>query len=132
MAPLIWKAFGNLIGNIVAAPFRALANLLGGIVAVVAYNFIAATDQFAIFFVVLLAISLCFAGEIARGDIRASLLAVAFGTFILLLGIGLTPLPGGNASMFVSRIGYIVLAAAYTIGALALLDPWFRAARIAR
>jgi len=30
LAPLIWKAFGNLIGNIVAAPFRALANLLGG------------------------------------------------------------------------------------------------------
>jgi hypothetical protein len=30
LAPLIWKAVGNLIGNIVAAPFRALANLFGG------------------------------------------------------------------------------------------------------
>ena len=30
LAPLIWKAVGNLIGNIIAAPFRALANLFGG------------------------------------------------------------------------------------------------------
>ena len=30
LAPLIWKAVGNLIGNIVAAPFRALGRLLGG------------------------------------------------------------------------------------------------------
>jgi len=30
LAPLVWKAVGNLIGNIIAAPFRALANLLGG------------------------------------------------------------------------------------------------------
>jgi hypothetical protein len=30
LAPLIWKAVGNLIGNIVAAPFRALAQLFGG------------------------------------------------------------------------------------------------------
>lgn len=30
LAPLIWKAVGNLIGNILAAPFRALANLFGG------------------------------------------------------------------------------------------------------
>ena len=30
LVPLIWKAFGHLIGNIVAAPFRALAHLFGG------------------------------------------------------------------------------------------------------
>jgi len=30
LAPLIWKAVGNLIGSIVTAPFRALAHLFGG------------------------------------------------------------------------------------------------------
>ncbi len=30
LAPLIWKAVGHLLGNIVAAPFRALAHLFGG------------------------------------------------------------------------------------------------------
>jgi Domain of Unknown Function (DUF748) len=30
LVPLIWKAVGHLIGNIVAAPFRALAHLFGG------------------------------------------------------------------------------------------------------
>lgn len=30
LAPLIWKAVGHFIGNIIAAPFRALAQLFGG------------------------------------------------------------------------------------------------------
>jgi len=30
LAPIIWKAVGHFIGNIVAAPFRALAHLFGG------------------------------------------------------------------------------------------------------
>ncbi|HEX7607369.1 MAG TPA: DUF748 domain-containing protein, partial [Usitatibacter sp.] len=30
LVPLIWKAVGHLLGNIVAAPFRALAHLFGG------------------------------------------------------------------------------------------------------
>ena len=30
LVPLIWKAVGNFLGNIVAAPFRALAHLFGG------------------------------------------------------------------------------------------------------
>ena len=30
LAPLIWKAVGNLIGSIITAPFRALAHLFGG------------------------------------------------------------------------------------------------------
>jgi len=30
LVPLIWKAVGNMIGNVVAAPFRALAHLFGG------------------------------------------------------------------------------------------------------
>jgi hypothetical protein len=30
LAPLIWKAVGHFIGNLVAAPFRALAHLFGG------------------------------------------------------------------------------------------------------
>jgi hypothetical protein len=30
LVPLIWKAVGHLIGNIIAAPFRALAHLFGG------------------------------------------------------------------------------------------------------
>ena len=30
IAPLVWKAIGNLIGGIVTAPFRALARLFGG------------------------------------------------------------------------------------------------------
>lgn len=97
-----------------------LANLLGGVVANVAYIVVGATDQYVIFLMVLLTASLCFAGQIVLGGPRAALLAVAFGTFILLFGIGLTPLPGGSGDAFITRIGYILLATVYTIGALSL------------
>jgi len=97
-----------------------LANLLGGVVASVAYTFVGATDQYIIFLAILLTVSLCFAGQIALGGPRAALLAVAFGTFILLIGSGLTPLPGGSGDAFITRIVYILLAIVYTIGALSL------------
>jgi hypothetical protein len=100
-----------------------LANLLGGIAANIAYFVVGVADQFVIYIFVLLAASLGFAGQIARGGTRAALLAAAFGTFILLLGIGLSPVPGGSASAFISRIGYVLLAALYTIGALSLFEP---------
>jgi hypothetical protein len=97
-----------------------LANLLGGVAANVAYIVVGATDQYIVFLIVMLTASLCFAGQIVLGGPRAALLAVAFGTFILLFGIGLTPLPGGSGDAFITRIGYILLATVYTIGALSL------------
>jgi hypothetical protein len=97
-----------------------LANVLGGLAANLAYIVVGVTDQFIIFILVLLASSLGFAGQIAQGGMRAALLAIAFGTFILLLGIGISPLPGGSGDAFITRIGYILLAAVYTIGMLSL------------
>ena len=78
-----------------------------------------------LFFVaVCLAASLIFAGRIVTAGDRAPLYAVAFATFILLLGLGMTPLPGGSGEAFVSRLINVLLASAYAIGALSLLERW--------
>jgi hypothetical protein len=49
------------------------------------------------------------------------LFAIAFTTFIILLGIGITPLPGGSGGAFLSRLSYVLLATAYAVGAMSLL-----------
>jgi hypothetical protein len=46
---------------------------------------------------------LLFAGRIATAGDRAPIYIIAFATFILLLGLGMTPLPGGSGEAFVSR-----------------------------
>jgi hypothetical protein len=63
-----------------------------------------------------------FAGRIA-GD-RAPVYVIALGTFILLLGLGLSPLPGSSGEAFVNRLLNVMLASAYAIGALSLLERW--------
>jgi hypothetical protein len=64
--------------------------------------------------------SLLFAGRIVTGGPRAPIHAIAFSTFIIVLGLGITPLPGGSGEAFISRLFYVVLATMYTIGALSL------------
>jgi hypothetical protein len=120
MVMLLRQIEEGMHGRMAAA--LILANILGGVVANIAYIVVGVTDQFFIFVLVLLASSLGFAGQIAQGGTRAALLAVAFGTFILLLGTGISPLPGGSDGAFITRIVYIVFAAIFTIGALSLFD----------
>ena len=71
-----------------------------------------------------LAASLMFAGRIATAGDRAPVYAIALGTFILLLGLGLSPLPGGSGEAFVSRLFNVLLASAYAIGGLSLVERW--------
>ena len=71
-----------------------------------------------------LATSLIFAGRIATAGARAPISALAFATFILLLGLGLTPLPGGSGEAFATRLINVLLASAYAIGAASLVKRW--------
>jgi hypothetical protein len=99
-----------------------LGNLLGGIAAVIAYNLILLSNTLPFFITVCLAASLIFAGRIATAGARAPLYALAYSTFILLLGMGLTPLPGGSGEAFASRLFYVLLASAYAIGGVSLVE----------
>src|SRR3546814_8529909 len=73
-----------------------VGNLIGGIAAAVAYNLALAGHSFLFFVTVLLAASLAFAGRIVTAGDRAPVYAIALATFVLLLGLGLSPLPGGK------------------------------------
>jgi hypothetical protein len=51
-------------------------------------------------------------------DNRALIFSITLATFILLLGLGMTPLPGGSGGAFVSRVFNVTLVFPYTIGAV--------------
>jgi hypothetical protein len=116
-------------GGLRAAVGLIVGNLIGGIAAALAYNLVQAHDRLVFFMIVCLAVSLMFAGRIVTAGGRAPLYSVAFSTFLILLGIGMSPLPGGSGGAFASRLFYVLLATAYAIGALSLFrDPQDRAA----
>jgi hypothetical protein len=62
-----------------------------------------------------------FAGRIVMGGPSAPIIAIALATFILLLGLGLSPVPGGSGEAFIGRLMNMLVAAAYTVGALSIL-----------
>ena len=101
-----------------------LGNLIGGITAATVYNILLLNNTLLFFIPVCLAASLIFAGRIVTAGDRAPIYAIAFATFVLLLGLGMTPLPGGSGEAFVSRLLYVLFASAYTIGALSLVQRW--------
>jgi hypothetical protein len=105
-----------------AAVGLILGNLVGGIAAVVVYGLVSLSGTFLFFVVACLAMSLFFAGLIVSSGERAPLYTIAFATFILLLGLGIAPLPGGSGEAFLSRLINVLLAAGYTVGAVSVLE----------
>ena len=98
-----------------------LGNLLGGVIAVAAYEFVVLTDSFLFFFLAVFVPSLWFSGRVVRGGATAGIYLVGLATFILILGIGISPMPGASAETFALRVLKVAIASAYTIGALSLV-----------
>jgi len=99
-----------------------LGNLLGGALGVIAHEFVVLTGNFVFFLFAVLVPSLWFAGRIVRGGPTAPIYIVGFATFILILGLGVSPLPGASAESFITRVLKVIIASAYTIGALSLVS----------
>lgn len=99
-----------------------VGNLLGGLAAVIAYNVVKTGDSIVTLAVVILFLSLLFAGRIVTARENAPIFVVAFATFILLLGSGLSPLPGGSEEAAITRVLNVVMATAYAAGALSLVQ----------
>ena len=106
-------ALGLIVGNFIA-----------GVAAGIAYNVILLGNTLPFFITVCLAATLMFAGRIATAGNRAPVYIVALGTFVLLLGLSLSPLPGSTGEAFVSRILNVIFASAYATGALSLVERW--------
>ena len=104
-----------------------LGNLIAGVAAGIAYNLILLGNTLPFFVTVCLAATLMFAGRIATAGDRAPVYVVALGTFVLLLGLSLSPLPGSTGEAFVSRLLNVIFALAYAIGGLSLVERWYPA-----
>jgi len=105
-----------------------LGNLLGGLLAAVFYNVVQLHHTLMFFAVACLAVSLLLADATVRPGPWAPVAAVTFTTFLIVLGLGLSPLPGGSEETFASRLVNVLIASAYAVGAMALVVRSRRAA----
>ena len=108
-----------------------LGNLIAGVAAGLVYNLILLGHTLPFFVMVCLAAALIFAGRIVTAGDRAAVYVVGLGTFVLLLGLGLSPLPGSSGEAFVSRLLNVIFASGYAIGGLSLVERWYPLMRYA-
>ena len=76
---------------------------------------------------VVLLVGLLFGDRISRGGDMAPIYTVGLTTFLILLGLGLSPLPQDSGSLFVVRVFDVMVAVVYAIGMANLLRSAFGA-----
>jgi Protein of unknown function (DUF2955)/Fusaric acid resistance protein-like len=104
-----------------------LGNLVGGLAATVAYLLVTLLPSPAFLLLVVLLVGLILGDRIARGGKSAPIYTVALMTFLILLGLGLSPLPQDSGTLFIARVFDVMVGAFYAIGMASLLRSVFRA-----
>lgn len=105
-----------------------VVNLLGGTAAALAFAILEIRHSLVMLFLLVLLAGLVFGGRGATPTVAAKINAGALTVFLLVLGSGFSPLSSGAGETFVTRVGYIILAIAYTLFFALLLWPGKRAA----
>ena len=103
-----------------------LGNLVGGLAATVAYLLVTLFPSPVILLLVVLLVGLLFGDRIARGGEFAPIYTVGLMTFLLVLGLGISPLPEDSGSLFIARVLDVMVGAVYAIGMASLLRSAFR------
>ncbi|HEX9752532.1 MAG TPA: DUF2955 domain-containing protein [Methyloceanibacter sp.] len=104
-----------------------LGNLVGGLAATAAYLLVTLLPSPAFLLLVVLLVGLLFGDRIARGGEQGPIYTVALITFLIVLGLGISPLPQDSGSLFIARVFDVMVAAVYAIGMASLLRSAFRA-----
>ena len=104
-----------------------LGNLVGGLAATAAYILVTLLPSPAFLLLVVLLVGLLFGDHIARGGESAPIYTVGLATFLIVLGLGLSPLPQDSSSIFIARVFDVMVAGVYAIGMASLLRSAFRA-----
>lgn len=104
-----------------------LGNLVGGLAATAAYLLVTLLPSPAFLLLVVLLIGLMFGDRIARGGAVAPIYTIGLMTFLIVLGLGLSPLPQDSGTVFIARVLDVMVAAIYAIGMASLLRAAFRA-----
>jgi uncharacterized membrane protein YgaE (UPF0421/DUF939 family) len=108
-----------------AAAGLIAGNIIGGLAATIAYLLISLLPSPAFLLLVVLFFGLAFGAKIAAGGKLASIAAVGTATFLVVLGLGLSPLPQDSGTLFLARISTVILASLYTIGISSVLRSLF-------
>jgi hypothetical protein len=112
----------------VAASTRAavglvLVNLFGGVLASIAYAVLMLRPNLLSIFLIVLIVVLLIGGRAASRSKDAPVFAGALTIFLILFGLGVSPLPGSAAESFASRIVYVGAALIHTLLLTAILWP---------
>jgi hypothetical protein len=104
-----------------------LGNLVGGLASTVAYLLVTLLPSPAFLLLVVSLVGLIFGDRIARRGESAPIYTAGLMTFLILLGLGLSPLPQDSGTLFVARVFDVMVGAVYAIGMASLLRSAFRA-----
>lgn len=99
-----------------------LGNLLGGATAIIAYQLLRAVPSLGFFTALLLLFGLSYGFAIERGGARSHLMVVALVTFLIVLGVGISPFLDEPTTSLSTRIVNLGFACAYAFLALALVQ----------
>jgi hypothetical protein len=113
----------DVVASARAALGLVIVNLIGGVVAAVAFTVLQVRPAPVFLFLIVLLAGLAFGGRAALRDPSAKIYAGALTIFLIIFGTGVSPLPGSAAESFSTRVSYILAAIAYTIFMTALLWP---------
>ena len=67
-------------------------------------------------------VGLTLAGRGVVAGPKAPIYGVAFVSFIILLGLGVSPVPSESAELFADRLMSVLVAGAYAVGAISLVS----------
>ena len=104
-----------------------LGNLVGGLAATAAYILVTLLPSPGFLLLVALLVGLLFGDRIARGGELAPIYTVGLMTFLIVLGLGISPLPEDSGTFFIARVFDVMVAAVYAIGMASLLRGAFGA-----
>jgi len=113
----------DLAGSGRAALGLMVINLLGGIVASFAFAFIELRPTVPFLFLTVFFVALLFGGRAATDPRAGKVYAGALTTFLILFGLGVSPLPASTPDSFASRVGLVLFAIVCTFCLTALLWP---------
>ncbi|NKM72914.1 DUF2955 domain-containing protein [Rhizobium laguerreae] len=129
VAVVIPITVASLLGQLdVAASARAaiglvLVNLFGGVLASIAYAALSLRPNLFSIFLIVLVVVLFIGGRAAVRSKEAPVFAGALTTFLILFGLGVSPLPGSAAESFATRIVYVAAALIYALLFAVILWP---------
>jgi hypothetical protein len=98
-------------------------NLLGGVAASVAFTVVDLRPTLLCLFLVVLLAGLLFGAGAAADPHTGKVHAGALTTFLILFGLGVSPLPTDTLESFATRIAYVSFAVLYALWASLLLWP---------